>query len=143
MIKSIYHEHKGRYGYRRITAEMNRLGYVINHKTVLKLMKICGIKCKVRLRKYRSYRGDEGKVAPNLLNREFTATRPNQKWATDVTEFSLFGKKLYLSPIIDLYNREIISYDVSERADFRQVMNMTEDAFKRIPDNLNLIFHSD
>ena len=105
-------------------------------------MNICGIKCKVRLRKYRSYRGDEGKVAPNILNREFTGDRPNQKWATDVTEFSLFGKKLYLSPIIDLYNRDIVSYDISERADFRQTMNMMEDAFKRIPDNSNLIFHS-
>ena len=143
MIKSIYHEHKGRYGYRRITIEMNRLGYSINHKTVLKLMKICGIKCKVRLRKYRSYRGNTGKVAPNILNREFDADYPNQKWATDITEFSLFGKKLYLSPIIDLYNREIVSYDISERADFNQIMNMMENALKRIADNTNLIFHSD
>jgi len=142
-IKSIYHEHKGRYGYRRITAEMNKLGYAINHKTVLKLMNICGIKCKVRLRKYRSYRGDEGRVAPNILNREFAADHPNQKWATDITEFSLFGKKLYLSPIIDLYNREIVSYNISERADFRQIMNMMEDAIQRISDNSNLIFHSD
>jgi transposase InsO family protein len=99
-IKNIYHQHKGRYGYRRITVEMNNLGYVINHKTVLKLMNICGIKCRVRHRKYRSYKGEEGKVAPNILNREFRADHPNQKWATDVTEFSLFGKKLYLSPIM-------------------------------------------
>jgi transposase InsO family protein len=142
-IRNIYHEHKGRYGYRRVTAEMKKLGFTINHKTVLRLMDICGIKCKVRLRKYRSYRGDAGKVAPNILNREFTAGRPNQKWATDITEFSLFGTKLYLSPVIDLYNREIISYDISERPTFRQVMNMLEKAFGCIPDNSNLILHSD
>ena len=142
-IKDIYHEHKGRYGYRRITVEMKKRGYDINHKTVLKLMGICGIKCQVRLRKYRSYRGETGRIAPNLLNREFAAEHPNQKWATDITEFSLFGTKLYLSPIIDLYNREIVSYDISEHQTFRQTMNMLEEAFKRIPNNSNLILHSD
>ena len=142
-IKSIYHEHKGRYGYRRITAEMKKRGYAINHKTVIKLMDICGIKCRVRLRKYRSYRGDAGNVAPNILDREFTAERPNQKWATDVTEFSLLGTKLYLSPVIDLYNREIVSYDISEHPTFHQVMNMLEKAFERIPDKSNLILHSE
>lgn len=91
-IISIYHEHKGRYGYRRITAEMNKRGYVINHKPVLKLMNGCGIKCQVRLRKYRSYKGELGTTAPNLLDRDFVAVRPNQKWVTDLTEFSLFGK---------------------------------------------------
>jgi transposase InsO family protein len=143
MIKSIYHEHKGRYGYRRITAEMKNRGYAINHKTVLNLMATCGIKCRVRLRKYRSYRGDAVNVVPNILDREFTADRSNQKWATDVTEFSLFGTKLYLSPVIDLYNREIVSYDISEHPTFHQVMNMLEKAFERIPDNSNLILHSD
>jgi transposase InsO family protein len=143
MIKSLDHEHKGRYGYRRITAEMKKRGYAVNHKTVLKLMRICGIKCRVRLRKYRSYRGDAGKATPNIIDRNFTAGRPNQKWATDVTEFSLFGTKLYLSPVIDLYNREIISYDISERPTFHQVINMLEKAFERIPDNSNLILHSD
>ena len=106
-------------------------------------MNICGLKCKVRLRKYRSYRENQGKVAPNILNREFCADRPNQKWATDVTEFSMFGKKLYLSPVIDLYNSEIVSYDISERADFRQTMNMMDDALKHIVDDSHLIFHSD
>ena len=70
----------------------------------------------VRMKKYRSYRGEVGKVAPNLLARDFRAERPNQKWVTDVTEFSLFGSKLYLSPVIDLYNGEIISYAISDRA---------------------------
>lgn len=142
-IAGIYHEHKGRYGYRRITVEMNNRGYVINHKTVLKLMNLSGIKCQVRLRKYRSYKGEVGTVAPDLLKRDFVAERPNQKWATDVTEFSLFGTKLYLSPIIDLYNREIVSYKIAEHATFHQTMEMLDDAFKRLADNADLILHSD
>lgn len=142
-IVSIYHEHKGRYGYRRITAELRNRGYFINHKTVLKLMSECGIKCQVRLRKYKSYRGELGTVAPDLLRRDFIAERPNQKWATDVTEFSLFGTKLYLSPIIDLYNREIISYKITNQANFHQTMEMLDDAFKKLPDNPDLILHSD
>lgn len=142
-ITAIYHEHRGRYGYRRITAEMNSRGYLINHKTVLKLMTQCGVKCQVRARKYRSYRGESGKIAENLLNRNFTAERPNQKWVTDVTEFSVFGKKLYLSPIMDLYNREIISYNIAERATFQQTMHMLDSAVKRLPDNPDLILHSD
>ncbi len=106
-------------------------------------MSACGIKCLVRLRKYRSYKGETGKVAPNLLKRNFIADKPNKKWVTDLTEFSLFGKKMYLSPIMDLYNREIISYDISERATFVQTMNMLENATKHIPDNPDLILHSD
>lgn len=142
-ILSIYHKNKGRYGYRRITAEMNNRGYVINHKTVLKLMKECGVKCQVRLRKYKSYKGEVGEIAPNILNRDFIAEQPNQKWVTDMTEFSLFGTKLYLSPIMDLYNREIISYKLSEHPDFMQVMQMLDDAFIRIPDDTGLVLHSD
>lgn len=101
------------------------------------------LKCQVRIKKYRSYRGEIGKVAPNLINRDFHATAPNQKWTTDITEFSLFGTKLYLSPILDMYNSEIISYDISERPMLNQVMRMLDDAFEKIPDGTNLIFHSD
>ena len=103
-ITAIYHENKGRYGYRRITAELHNRGVTLNHKTVQRLMKELGLACRVKMKKYRSYKGEVGKIAPNLLNRDFTAERPNQKWVTDVTEFSLFGKKLYLSPILDLYS---------------------------------------
>ena len=97
-ITAIYHENKGRYGYRRITAELRNRKLPLNHKTVQRLMKELGLVCRVRTKKYRSYRGEVGKIAPNLLNRDFHADRPNQKWVTDVTEFSLFGEKIYLSP---------------------------------------------
>ena len=99
-ITTIYHENKGRYGYRRITAELRKRKFSLNHKTVQRLMKELGLVCHVRMKKYRSYKGEVGKIAPNLLNQNFHAEKPNQKWVTDVTEFSLFGEKLYLSPIL-------------------------------------------
>ena len=97
-ITAIYHENKGRYGYRRITTELHKRNFLLNHKTVQRLMKELGLVCRVRRKKYRSYKGEVGKIAPNLLNRDFRAEKPNQKWVTDVTEFSLCGEKLYLSP---------------------------------------------
>lgn len=142
-IESIYQEHQGRYGYRRITMELHNRGYQINHKTVQRLMKELNLKCMVRIKKYRSYKGKVGKIAPNILKRDFQASAPNQKWTTDITEFSLFGTKLYLSPVLDMYNGEIISYNISERPVLGQVMDMLEKAFEKIPDNTNLIFHSD
>lgn len=142
-ILSIYHENQGRYGYRRITMELHNRGYQINHKTVQRLMKLLNVKCMVRIKKYRSYKGQVGKIAPNILQRNFKADAPNQKWTTDITEFVLFGTKLYLSPVLDMYNGEIISYNISERPVLGQVMDMLDKAFAKIPDNTDLIFHSD
>ncbi len=143
LITSIYHKHKGRYGYRRITDELNSKAIIINHKTVLRLMKLLGLKSLIRVKKYKSYKGEQGKIAPNILERKFKATAPNQKWATDITEFNVSGHKLYLSPIIDLFNQEIISYELTERPVFNQVVMMLNKAFKKIPNNTNLILHSD
>jgi transposase InsO family protein len=100
-------------------------------------MKILGLFCPVRMKRYQSYRGEVGRVAPNILERDFYAAKPNEKWVTDITEFSLFGKKLYLSPILDLYNGEIISYSISFHPRFSQVTDMINKAFKKIPDNTN------
>ena len=143
LIKSIYHRHKGRYGYRRITDELQNKGIVINHKTVFRLMNLLGLRSIIRVKKYKSYRGEQGKIAPNILERNFKATAPNQKWATDITEFNVAGNKLYLSPIIDLFNQEIISYELTERPIFNQVVMMLKKAFKKIPTNTNLTLHSD
>jgi transposase InsO family protein len=142
-ITAIYYENKGRYGYRRITMELRNHGLLLNHKTVQRLMKELGLVCRVRMKKYRSYKGEVGKIAPNLLNRDFTAEKPNQKWVTDVTEFSLFGQKLYLSPIIDLYSGYLVSYTISERPVLSMVTSMLEKAFTQIPDGTDLILHSD
>ena len=142
-IKAIFHENKGRYGYRRITVELRNRKIFLNHKTVQKLMKQLGLVCCVRIKKYHSYKGEVGKIAPNLLNRDFYAQKPNEKWVTDVTEFSLFGKKLYLSPILDLHSSYLVSYTISEHPTLSMVTSMLEKAFVNIPDNTNLILHSD
>ena len=142
-ITDIYHENKGRYGYRRITTELRSRNILLNHKTVQRLMKELGLVCRVRMKKYHSYKGEVGKIAPNLLNRDFHAEKPNQKWVTDVTEFSLFGEKLYLSPILDLCSRDLVSYTISDRPVLNMVTTMLEKAFKEIPDGTGLILHSD
>lgn len=95
------------------------------------------------MKKYRSYKGEAGKIAPNLLERNFEAEKPNQKWVTDVTEFSLFGQKLYLSLILDLCSRDIVSYSISNRPVLSMVMQMLNEAFTKVPDGANLILHSD
>jgi len=143
LIRQIYHRQKGRFGYRRITLVMKEKGIMINHKTVMKLMKVLGLKSIIRVKKYKSYRGEQGRIAPNILERNFKTDRPNKKWATDVTEFNVLGNKLYLSPIIDLYNGEIISYDLSERPIFTQVVNMLKKSFRKIKNTENIILHSD
>ena len=142
-ITAIYTENRERIGYRRITLELHNRGYCINHKAVQRLMKEIGISCRVRMKKYRSYKGEVGKIAPNLLERNFKAKKPNQKWVTDVTEFSLFGQKLYLSPILDLCSRDIVSYTIFDRPVLSMVTIMLESAFEKIPDRTNLILHSD
>lgn len=142
-ISDIYHENKGRYGYRRITSELRIRGFLLNHKTVQRLMKEIGLVCRVRMKKYKSYKGDVGKIAPNLLERNFEAKMPNQKWVTDVTEFSLFGEKLYLSPILDLCSRDVVSYAISDKPVLSMVTEMLDKAFSAIPAGTSLILHSD
>ena len=142
-ITEIYHRNKGRYGYRRITIELHNRGHKINHKTILKLMNELDLKCMVRIRKYKSYKGTVGKVCDNLLERDFNADKPNEKWVTDVTEFRIYDEKIYLSPIVDLYNGEVVSYNISKNPVFSQVVDMLEKAFSKIPNDTNLILHSD
>ena len=142
-IQAIFKEHRGRYGYRRITAELENRKIHCNHKVVSRLMKELGMVCRVRMKKYRSYKGEVGKLAPNLLNRNFYAEKPNQKWVTDVTEFSLFGQKMYLSPILDLHNGYLVSYTISDRPVLGMITSMLEKAFETIPDGTGLILHSD
>lgn len=142
-VTAIYHENRGRYGYRRITMDLHKKGININHKTIQRLMKLLGLVCRVRMKKYRSYKGEVGKIAPNLLERNFEAAQPNQKWVTDVTEFSLFGQKLYLSPILDLCSRDIVSYTISDRPVLSMVTDMLDKALLLLPRKSKLILHSD
>jgi putative transposase len=142
-IQAIYASHRGRYGYRRITAVIRRTGEQINHKLIRRLMLQLGLKSLVRPKKYRSWRGMVGRVAPNLLNRQFEAQRPNEKWVTDVTEFNVKGQKLYLSPVMDLYNGEIIAWQSSTRPTFDLVGNMLKKALCRLGRDERPLLHSD
>lgn len=142
-ITNIHNLHKGRYGYRRVTAEMKNRGYSINHKTVQKLMGNLGLKCNIRKVSYRSYKGEVGKIAPNVLERDFEASLPNQKWATDVTQMNIKGEKVYLSPIIDMFNGEVISYSISKSPNMQMIDEMLYRAFDKVKDTKGLVFHSD
>ena len=143
LIKQIFHHHKGRYGYRRVTQLVRRAGFILNHKTVKRLMNELGLKSCVRPKKYHSYKGIEGKGFPNILQRNFKASGFNEKWVTDVTQFNLFGTKLYLSPILDLHDQSLVSWNLSDCPNYAQTVDMLEKAFAQIPDGTNLILHSD
>ncbi|MFB6469612.1 IS3 family transposase [Cytobacillus sp. Hz8] len=142
-IKAIYEEHEGRYGYRRIRDELAIRGQKVNHKKVQRIMRELGLKCLVRMKKYKSYKGTVGKIAPNHLDRQFTTDAPNKKWVTDITEFKLFGEKLYLSPVLDLFNGEIITYTIGSRPTYSLVSEMLEKALERLPEEHELLMHSD
>lgn len=142
-IKEIFILNKERYGYRRITLELRNQGYEVNHKKVYRIMVILGLRpLKRNKRKYSSYKGTVGKIADNYIKREFYAEKPNKKWYTDVTEFNLRGEKIYLSPILDGFNGEIISYNTSKSPNLEQINDMLNKGFE--DKNLEgLIFHSD
>ena len=142
-ILHIFNQNKGRYGYRRILLELQALGYVINHKTVLKLMKTLNIQGKQRKNKYKSYKGEVGKIAPNIINRNFVANKPYEKLTTDVTEFAVCDEKVYLSPILDMYNNEIVSYSISTSPNFYQTREMLDGLITKLPNNSTPILHSD
>ncbi|WP_316504136.1 IS3 family transposase [Klebsiella michiganensis] len=142
-IKEIYDENQGRYGYRRIVLALRREGGALNHKVVQHLMNALHLKAAIRVKRYSSWRGEHGHTADNILQRNFKASRPNEKWVTDVTEFAVSGRKLYLSPIIDLFNNEVISYSISERPTMPMIDDMLIKAFARLDAGINPVLHSD
>lgn len=106
-------------------------------------MQVIGLKSLVRPKKYRSYRGQEGRIAPNVLQRNFTATHPNEKWVTDITEFNVAGEKLYLSPLMDLYNGEVLAYELKNRPALSLVTDMINSAYKVLKKDETPVVHSD
>ena len=143
-IIDIFNTHKGRYGYRRILLIMRNNGYTINHKTVQKLMRTLGLKGKqCKNEKYHSYKGEVGKIADNLLKRNFNAEKPFEKLTTDVTQFKVGDEKVYLSPVMDLFNREIVSYSVSLSPNLEQIREMLNGLFEKLPTDATPVFHSD
>ncbi|MCS6046767.1 IS3 family transposase [Klebsiella pneumoniae subsp. pneumoniae] len=142
-IRKIYHYHKGRYGYRRITLALRKQGLRINHKTVQRLMAELSLRSVIRAKKYRAWKGRTGEAAPNILSRNFGASKANEKWVTDVTEFPVQGKKLYLSSVLDLFNREVIAYSLSERPVMEMVNTMLDGAFPKLRPGDAPLLHSD
>ena len=106
-------------------------------------MKYLNIQGKQRKSRYKSYKGEVGKIAPNILNRDFVAKAPFQKLTTDVTEFAVCDEKVYLSPILDIYNNEIISYSISTSPNFNQTREMLNGLIHKLPANVQPILHSD
>ena len=143
VIREIYEHNKGRYGVRRVHHELINKGYMINHKKVQRLMHCMNLKGKRPKEKYHSYQGEVGKVADNLINRDFSATKPLQKWTTDVSQFSFPWGKCYLSPILDMHTNEVISYDLSPSPNMEQIRRMLEKGLSRFSSLNGLIFHSD
>ncbi|WP_364403201.1 IS3 family transposase [Pseudarthrobacter sp. LMD1-1-1.1] len=143
-ITGIFTKNHGRYGHRRIHIELLRQGWKVAKKTVLKLMRSLRLVCKVRSRKrYNSYQGEQGIVAPNLLKRQFEADAPNHKWVTDVTEFSVGDKKLYLSPIMDLFDRQIISYTIGTSPNLELANASLRGALVTLKNGQKPLVHSD
>ena len=156
-ITTIYTDNRKRYGYRRITLQLKNEGWTVNHKAVKRLMSKLDLYGITPRAKYKSYKGDfNGTVDNILLNkkidtkkhrteyvRDFSTTSVNEKWTTDVSEFHIAAGKLYLSPILDMHNREIVSYNISKSPSYMQVADMLNKAFNKFDDLSNLIFHSD
>ena len=156
-IIDIYYAHKARYGYRRITLELMNRGYIVNHKKVKRLMSKMGLYARTPKAKYKSYKGDMNGTVKNLLldkvidevnhktyyERNFKTERCNEIWSTDVSEFHIAAGKLYLSPILDLHNREIVSYNISTSPNYEQIKDMLAKAFNKYKDLKGLILTSD
>ena len=144
-IQSIFIKHKGNYGYRRIHLELRNRGYLVNQKRVQRLMKVLNLQAKMRQkRKYSSHKGDVGKKAENLIQRQFEGSKTMEKCYTDVTEFAIPAstQKLYLSPVLDGFNSEIIAYNLSTSPNLAQVKTMLEQSFTE-KHYENTILHSD
>ncbi len=129
-IKRVFVENKCRYGVRRVHRELINRGYQVNHKRVQRLMHKAGLAGKRPKEKYHSYKGEIGKIADNIIARDFNTTAPLQKWATDVSQFNFSWGKCYISPVLDMNTNEIISYDLSMSPNLGQIERMLNKALK-------------
>ena len=144
LIKEIFKKHRGKYGYLRITMDLNNKGYKINKKKVQRIMQKNSLFAKQKKRKFHSFQGVVGKICDNILNREFKSTMPYQKLGTDVTQFSIKGEKIYFAPLIDFFTREILGYNISRNPNIKQQRDMIKDAYKKHGEKLNYsLIHSD
>ena len=142
-IQTIFKQNKGRYGVRRVHAELTNRGITVNHKRVQRIMHKNGLLGKHPKEKYHSYKGEAGSVASNIINRDFSTTTPLEKWTTDVSQFNFPWGKCYISPILDMHTNEVIAYDLSQSPNLEQISRMLRSAFERFPQLDGLVMHSD
>lgn len=143
-IGEVFDDAHGRYGHRRVHAILSGKGWRVAKKTVLSLMRSLGLFCRVRRRRrYNSYQGDPGQVADNVLARDFTATAPNQKWVTDVTEFRIGSRKVYLSPVIDLFDRSVVAHSWSFSPNLELTNSSLVAAIRTLQPGEHPLVHSD
>lgn len=143
-ITEIFEKNHGRYGHRRIHAQLLGQGWTVARKTVLKLMRSLRLLCKIRRKKrYNSYKGAQGTVATNLLDRQFESDAPNRKWVTDVTEFRVGERKLYLSPVMDLFDRQVISYSIRSSPNLELTNSSLRQALATLQAGQEPLVHSD
>ena len=142
-ISTIFSENRKRYGVRRVHHELLNRWFQVNHKRVQRIMNQLALFGKRPKEKYHSYKDDVGKVADNIINRDFSTEKPLQKWTTDVSQFNLPWGKCYISPILDMNTNEIISYNLSTSPNMEQIRDMLNKAFERFPSVQGLVMHSD
>lgn len=143
-IWAVFTRANGRYGHRRIHRELHAAGWRVAKKTVLARMRVQGLACQVRRRKRpRMDRGMVGSTAPNRLNRRFRATAPNQKWVTDLTEFRIGADTLYLAPVLDLYDRQVIAYGIGRSSDLALATSAVRQAIATLGPNDHPLVHTD
>ena len=125
LVRDIFSRTPNGMGYRQVMMALRaEWGLAISGKTVLKLMREEGLRCRIRRKRYDSYRGEQGNAARNILNRNFATESPMEKLVTDVTEFKVAGAKAYLSPVMDLYDNEIVAWSVTRSPNLAQTMEM-------------------
>ncbi|MHC9754755.1 IS3 family transposase [Corynebacterium diphtheriae] len=142
-IKKIFHDSNTTFGYRRIWRALRNDNTIVNKKVVQRLMRQLGLVSKIRRKKYNSYRGTVSHIADNVLGRRFTQDAPNKAWVSDVTEFRVAGTKVYLSPIMDLFDRTILAHTLSTSPNTKLTSRALADAIAMFSPGKGLIVHTD
>lgn len=144
-IRAVWTQAKGRYGHRRIHRALRTDGWRLAKKTVLARMRALGLICQVRRRRTRwgRGRGAQGMTVPNVLNRNFTASAPNQKWVSDVTELRIGDAKRYLAPVMDLFDRQIIAYTLGRAPNLELATSALQAALATRPPGDQPLVHTD
>lgn len=143
-IITIFHENKERYGYRRIHGMLQRYGITVSEKVVRRLMQQENLSVKVKKRgSYNSYKGEITPAVPNIINRNFHAAQPNEKWLTDITEFAIPAGKVYLSPIVDCFDGMLPVWTIGTSPNASLVNRMLDKAISTLRDEEHPLIHSD